>query len=284
MNHKPGPVGVSALSSTPSTRHLRPIFWMLPSAFSSMVVRPPAMLPLVGCESDRSLVLWRFITSWVGVDMKWEFFLSPSFPPRGGPRYFPPVRFFGLPQNDAARRRVDERTEVQVEVGAELQPPVRVRQRHRALDVVLDRLRGGVGKVVDRNDDDMVAHADAAVLAPVAVESGLREVHGAHHRFVLMLCTWACSPTWIGATTRPMSTPYLITVASLTSALMASLWPIGMSVLATISMSLSWSMIQPVSFWPAFTPSTTTTPTESFSSCTTKWIIAGLRSRQRPIG
>ena len=31
--------------------HLRPIFWMLPSAFSSMVVRPPAMLPLVGCES-----------------------------------------------------------------------------------------------------------------------------------------------------------------------------------------------------------------------------------------
>ena len=37
--------------------HLRPIFWMLPSAFSSIVVSPPAMLPLVGCESDRSLRL-----------------------------------------------------------------------------------------------------------------------------------------------------------------------------------------------------------------------------------
>ncbi len=64
MNHRPGPVGISALSMTPSTMHLRPIFWMLPSAFSSMVVRPPAMLPLVGCESDRSLVLWRLMTSW----------------------------------------------------------------------------------------------------------------------------------------------------------------------------------------------------------------------------
>ena len=29
-----------------------------------IVVSPPAMLPLVGWESDRSLVLWRFTTSW----------------------------------------------------------------------------------------------------------------------------------------------------------------------------------------------------------------------------
>jgi hypothetical protein len=57
-------VGISALSSTPSTVHFLPIFWMLPSAFSSMVVRPPAMLPLVGWLSDRSVVLWRLITSW----------------------------------------------------------------------------------------------------------------------------------------------------------------------------------------------------------------------------
>ena len=64
MNHRPGPLGASALSSTPSTWHLRPIFWMLPSAFSSIVVSPPAMLPLVGCDSERSLVLWRLITSW----------------------------------------------------------------------------------------------------------------------------------------------------------------------------------------------------------------------------
>ncbi|MNC93396.1 hypothetical protein D3C83_100140 [compost metagenome] len=64
MNQRPGLVGVSALSSTPTTLHFLPIFWMLPSAFSSIVVRPPAMLPLVGCESDRSLVLCRSTTSW----------------------------------------------------------------------------------------------------------------------------------------------------------------------------------------------------------------------------
>src|SRR5258707_7152855 len=84
MNHKPGPVGVSALSSTPSTRHLRPIFWMLPSAFSSMVVRPPAMLPLVGWESERSLVLWRFMDPLLRAEKKWEFFLPPSLPPAAG--------------------------------------------------------------------------------------------------------------------------------------------------------------------------------------------------------
>ena len=67
----------------------------------------------------------------------------------------------------------DQRAEVQVEVGAELQPAVRVRDRQRALDVVGDRLGGGVGQVVERQDDDVVAHADAAVLAPVAEESGV---------------------------------------------------------------------------------------------------------------
>ena len=74
------------------------------------------------------------------------------------------------------RAGADQRAEVQVEVGAELQPAVRVRQRHRALDVVLDRLRGGVGEVVDRQDDDVVAHADAAVLALVAPEGGFLEI------------------------------------------------------------------------------------------------------------
>ncbi len=34
-----------------------------------------------------------------------------------------------------------------------------------------------------------------------------------YQRLVLMLCTWACSPAAIGATTLPMSTPYLITVS-----------------------------------------------------------------------
>ena len=58
----------------------------------------------------------------------------------------------------------DQRAEMQVEVFAELQPAIGVRQRHRALDVVGHRLAGGVGEIVQRQDDDVVAHADAAVL------------------------------------------------------------------------------------------------------------------------
>ena len=61
----------------------------------------------------------------------------------------------------------DQRAEVQIEVGAELQPAIGMRNRQRALDVVRDRLGRGVGQIVDRQDDDVVAHADAAVLAPV---------------------------------------------------------------------------------------------------------------------
>jgi hypothetical protein len=45
MNHRPECVGISALSSTPSTTHFLPIFWMLPSAFSSMVVSRPRCCP-----------------------------------------------------------------------------------------------------------------------------------------------------------------------------------------------------------------------------------------------
>ena len=106
----------------------------------------------------------------------------------------------------------DQGAEVQIEVGAELQPAVGMRQRQRPLDVVLDRLRGGVGQVVDRQDDDVVAHADAAVLALVAPESGFAEIH-VYQRLVLTLCTCRCSPLLIGCTTLPMSTPYLITVS-----------------------------------------------------------------------
>ena len=74
MNHRPGPVGTSALSSTPSTRHFLPIFWMLPSAFSSMVVSPPAMLPLVGWESDQIAGLVPLDHFLVAVEHGHEFF------------------------------------------------------------------------------------------------------------------------------------------------------------------------------------------------------------------
>ena len=62
----------------------------------------------------------------------------------------------------------DQGAEEQFEVLAELQPAIGVRQRQRALDVVGDRLAGGVRQIVERQDDDVVAHADAAVLAPPA--------------------------------------------------------------------------------------------------------------------
>src|SRR5438876_5570793 len=67
----------------------------------------------------------------------------------------------------------DQRAEVKLEVGAELQPAVGMRQRERPLDAVLHRLRRGIREVVDRQDDDMVAHADAAVFAAVAQKLAL---------------------------------------------------------------------------------------------------------------
>ena len=82
----------------------------------------------------------------------------------------------------------------------------------------------------------------------------------------------------MSATTRPMSTPYLTTVSPVRIGLIASLWPMGMSLAALKAISRSWSMIQPASSAPAFTPSTTTTPTLSPSSCTTKSIIGFLRA------
>ena len=59
---------------------------------------------------------------------------------------------------------------VQVQVGAELQPPVGMRQGNRALDVVGDSLTGSVGDIVDRQDCDVVADAYAPVFTPVAEE------------------------------------------------------------------------------------------------------------------
>jgi hypothetical protein len=68
------------------------------------------------------------------------------------------------------RPGADQRAEVQLEVGAELQPAVGVRNRQRALDVVRHRLARGVRQIVHRQHDHMVAHADAAVLAAVPEE------------------------------------------------------------------------------------------------------------------
>src|SRR6185437_15883429 len=67
----------------------------------------------------------------------------------------------------------DERAEMQLQILAELQPSIGMGQGEGALDVVGDRLRRRVRQIVERQDDDMVADADAAVLAAVAVESQL---------------------------------------------------------------------------------------------------------------
>src|SRR3546814_5262425 len=64
----------------------------------------------------------------------------------------------------------DQGAEVQLEVLAELQAPIVVRQREAAVDVVGHLLAGGVGEIVQRQDDDVVADADTTVLAPVAEE------------------------------------------------------------------------------------------------------------------
>src|SRR3546814_11122772 len=65
----------------------------------------------------------------------------------------------------------DQGAEVQLEVLAELQAPVVVRQREAAVDVVCHLLAGGVGELVPRQDDDAVADADTTVLAPLAEDS-----------------------------------------------------------------------------------------------------------------
>jgi hypothetical protein len=65
----------------------------------------------------------------------------------------------------------DHGAEMQLQVLAELQAAIGVRDRQRALDVVGHGLAGGVGDVVHRQDEHVVAHADAAVFAPVGLET-----------------------------------------------------------------------------------------------------------------
>ena len=65
----------------------------------------------------------------------------------------------------------DEGAEVQVKVFAELQPAIGVGQGQGALHVVAHGLAGGVGKVVQRQDNDVIANAYPAVIAAIAHKS-----------------------------------------------------------------------------------------------------------------
>src|SRR5690606_12206882 len=174
------------------------------------------------------------------------------------------------------------------------QAAVGVRQGHGALDVVGDGFGGCVGDVIHGQDDDVVAHAYAPIIAAVSPEGGrsIDDGHGgsyvgvsvygangrrgAYQRLVLMLCTWACWPALMGSTTLPMSMPYLNTVSPTAMSLRATLWPMGMSCSAFNWLLLSSSMIQAFTSVPAFRPSTTATATVSFASCNTACIIAVL--------
>ncbi len=64
----------------------------------------------------------------------------------------------------------DQRAEVEIEVGAELQATIGVREGKCALDIVRDRLARRVREIVERQDDDMIAHADTAVFTAPAME------------------------------------------------------------------------------------------------------------------
>jgi hypothetical protein len=65
---------------------------------------------------------------------------------------------------------------MQVEVGAELEAAVRVRQGHAALDIVRDSFRRGIGEVVNRQDNDMVAYSNATIRSPVTPKSLFTEI------------------------------------------------------------------------------------------------------------
>ena len=64
----------------------------------------------------------------------------------------------------------DQRPEMQLQIGAELKPTVRMRDRQGAFDVIGDRLRRGIRQIVDRKDDDVIAHPDAAVFTAITHE------------------------------------------------------------------------------------------------------------------
>ena len=64
----------------------------------------------------------------------------------------------------------NQRAEMQVEIGTELQPAIRVRNGQRAFDVVPDGFGGCVRQIVDRQDDDVITHADSAIVATVTVK------------------------------------------------------------------------------------------------------------------
>ena len=74
----------------------------------------------------------------------------------------------------------DDGVEGELEVGSKLEPTIGMGQRQGALDVGGDLLDTGVRNVVDRDDRNVVANADASVLAPIGHDGS-----GFRHRYLL---------------------------------------------------------------------------------------------------
>src|SRR5262249_4795274 len=90
----------------------------------------------------------------------------------------------------------------------------------------------------------------------------------AHHRLVLRLWVGPCSPFLMSATALPMSWPYFHTVSPFLMSVSAILWPIGTSIFDLSLKDELSAVITQVMLASALSPSTTTTPTVSFFSCT----------------
>ena len=81
----------------------------------------------------------------------------------------------------------DQRAEMKLKIGSELEAAIVVRQREGALHMIFHREAGRVGKVVEGQENDVVAHPDASVLTPVSHNFLLGQIHDDYHLLVLTL-------------------------------------------------------------------------------------------------
>jgi hypothetical protein len=178
------------------------------------------------------------------------------------------------------RTRADQRAEMKIEVGAELQPTIRVRNGQRALDVVRDGFARRVRQVVDRQNDDVVSDADATILAAIALKSRCMSDSAlpALGLDVVNVCVLASANRLHDAAD----------VDAVFDDGIAHCHVAQRDLVAERDVLHARQRDRPVfvedetvSVDPAATPSTTTTATESLGSCSTQWIMGRLPRRGR---
>jgi hypothetical protein len=172
----------------------------------------------------------------------------------------------------------DDGAEMQLQVFAELQTAIGVRDRQRALDVVGDGLAGRVGDVVHGRmrrgcgprRGRFRAGSPGRSCLNISMPSGLLTS--------AWFCNCACGrgrPWDIGDNLADVLAIFDGGIALLRS-FSAILWPIGTSAPAVSrKVELSWVMQHSMSV-PAVSPSTTTTPTLSACSWTRRWGISDM--------